>query len=518
MTKCTQIKFLEKFASIIPAPVYWVDNESRALGANQATLDEIECDALEDVIGKTPYDIYPYELADKIVKHNQEVFRTKKTLEQEECIKGPKTGEIRYYAAVKSPLFDEDGKICGLIGVSIGTSKEKKRVQLELEAVKKANVLKHLENIADSFPTPVYWNDLNSVVLGANEQLLKALGVDSAKKIIGKEIHEFHSKAMADAIVNHNRKVIETGLLLSQEEVIRDANTGKLKYFDAFKAPLRDEDGKIIGTLGTSIDITDKKRAEKLVKEKEVAETTISRLKTIAGSIAHELKNPLAGIGNKLGLIQLIAKNLMSLYQEAVAAKIVEAPQGKTPPEKIKECADAAYTRVEYARDYIEMQLANMSLDNIDTSKFVDCSISAVMQEALDAYSFDNAAQAVLVHWQGGADFSFVGSERLTVHIIWNLLSNALHYIKSENKGEITIWLASDAQYNYLHFKDTAKGMSTAMAAKVFGQFFTKREHGTGLGLAYCQMVMQAYGGDISCTAEEEKYAQFTLKFLQQTS
>jgi len=89
---------------------------------------------------------------------------------------------------------------------------------------------------------------------------------------------------------------------------------------------------------------------------------------------------------------------------------------------------------------------------------------------------------------------------------------------KKKGKSLFGLKVESDAQYNYLHFKDTAKGMSAAMAAKVFGQFFSKREHGTGLGLAFCQMVMQAYGGDISCTAEENKYAQFTLKFPQQTS
>lgn len=511
MSQRDQIKFLETYASIIPVPIYWVDKDSRVLGANKATLDAIECDALEGVIGKTPYDFYPHELADKIVKHNREVFKTKKTLEQEECIKSFKTGEIRYYAAVKSPLFNEDGKILGLIGVSMGTTKEKKRVQLELEAARKANVLKHLEMIADSFPTPVYWNDLNSVVLGVNKELLKALG-NTAENVVGKEIHKFHSKAMADAIVNHNKKVIATGKLLSQEEVIRDANTGELKYFDAFKAPLRDEDGKIIGTLGTSIDITAKKRAAELEKEKAVIEETNKHLKTMAGSIAHELRNPLGGIKTAVSFIKATTQKLVKQFQQTKPeAAALEIPEFS---EKVARYCATITRDTKRGLKYIDMQLANIKSGGmVDTSAFIQCSITQIVEAALAEYPFDDEQQRALVHWQGGKDFKFHGHPDLSQHILSNFLSNALHYIKEERKGEITIWLESDSDFNYLHFKDTAKGMPPAAAKKVFEQFYSERTHGTGLGLAFCQDLVHASDGEIYCTAEEGKFAQFTLRF-----
>jgi len=73
------------------------------------------------------------------------------------------------------------------------------------------------------------------------------------------------------------------------------------------------------------------------------------------------------------------------------------------------------------------------------------------------------------------------------------------------SKGEIFISLESDEQHNYLHFKDTAKGMPPEEAVRVFDQFYTNAQGGTGLGLSFCQVVMQSYGGDISCTAQEGK-------------
>ena len=513
MILCDQIKFLETYASIIPVPVYWVDKDSRVLGANKAVLDEIECDMLEEIIGKTPYDLYPHELADKIVKHNKEVFKTKKTLEQEERINVLKTGKMRHYISMKRPLFDEDGKVCGLVGVSMSTTKEKERAQLELETARKANILKLLESIADSFPTPVYWNDLNSVVLGVNKELLKALG-NSAENVVGKEIHEFHSKEMADAIVSHNKKVIATGMLLSQEEVIRDVNTGQLKYFDAFKAPLCDENGKIIGILGTSIDITDKKRAAELEKEKAIIEATNKHLKTMAGSIAHELRNPLGGIKGAVTFLKATTQKLTKQYEEG-EPNIVTLQIPKFCEQLTKHFA-AIERDIKRGLKCIEMQLANIKGgDKVNTTDFTQCSMTKIVEEALIDYPFEDKQQRVLVHWRGGTDFNFHGHPDLSHHILSNFLSNALHYIKEMHKGEITIWLENDSDFHYLHFRDTAKGMSPEAAKRVFEQFYSKRRHGTGLGLTFCQDLVHASGGEIYCTAEEGKYAQFTLRFPQ---
>jgi len=353
------------------------------------------------------------------------------------------------------------------------------------------------------------------VVLGINKPALKALGVDSAEKIIGKEIHEFHSKAMADAIVNHNKKVVETGMILSQEEAIRDANTGQIKYFDACKAPLRDEDEKIIGTLGASIDITDKKKAEQLAKEKAIIEETNKHLKTMAGSIAHELRNPFGGITGAVSLIKATTRKFAKQCEETEPnTAVLQIPKFCG---KLDKYLVAIERNIKTGLKYIEMQLANIkSGGKIDTTEFTQCSMTKVVEETLMDYPFEGDQQRALVHWQDGKDFNFHGHPQLSHHILSNFLSNALHYIKEANKGEITIWLESDSEFNYLHFKDTAKGMSPEAAKKVFEQFYSKREHGTGLGLALCQSLVHASGGEIYCTAAVDKYAQFTVRFPQE--
>lgn len=281
---------------------------------------------------------------------------------------------------------------------------------------------------------------------------------------------------------------------------------GEIRWIRDKSFPIFDE-GKLIGFSGVAQDITERKNNEELEREKEVITKTNAFLKTAAGSLAHELKNPLSGITILTTTLETLAQKQYWRDQESSLSEEKSlALKMKAPIEMIRE-------RLGYANDFISMQLANMGADNIDTAKFTACSISHCVQEALSSYSFEVPEHEALIHWQGGKDFNFHGDERLAKHVLWNLLSNALHYIKVEKKGEITLWLEHDADSYYLYFKDTAKGMPAEMAAKVFDQFYTKRHGGTGLGLSLCQMAMQAFGGDITCQAEEDQYAQFTLCF-----
>jgi len=79
--------------------------------------------------------------------------------------------------------------------------------------------------------------------------------------------------------------------------------------------------------------------------------------------------------------------------------------------------------------------------------------------------------------------------------------------------GECRITLKKGEKFNELIFEDTAKGISTDALPKLFTRFSTTCRGGTGMGLAFCKMVMQEYGGDIICESELGKYTRFILTF-----
>jgi signal transduction histidine kinase len=55
--------------------------------------------------------------------------------------------------------------------------------------------------------------------------------------------------------------------------------------------------------------------------------------------------------------------------------------------------------------------------------------------------------------------------------------------------------------------------MPAEVTARIFDHFFTKTRHGTGVGLAYCKMVMEDLGGDMTCESVKGEYTHFILHF-----
>ena len=128
-----------------------------------------------------------------------------------------------------------------------------------------------LKLVSSFIPTPIYWEDTNSVILGANKHVLTAVGLKSLDDYIGKNLYELYPKEIADNIKIHNEQVMRKGKILSQEEYIKDISTGEIKYYTAIKAPLYDSNGNIIGIIGTSVDITDRKKMEEELKAAKIA-------------------------------------------------------------------------------------------------------------------------------------------------------------------------------------------------------------------------------------------------------
>jgi signal transduction histidine kinase len=101
------------------------------------------------------------------------------------------------------------------------------------------------------------------------------------------------------------------------------------------------------------------------------------------------------------------------------------------------------------------------------------------------------------------------------MHILYNLIRNSLRAITNTDKGEITIKTEVGEKHNKLIFRDTASGISKDFLPKMFKLFESQAtaQGGTGVGLAYCKLIMQSYDGDIVCDSVEGKYTEFTLTF-----
>jgi two-component system, OmpR family, aerobic respiration control sensor histidine kinase ArcB len=135
--KKAKLAQLEEIANTIPVPFYWLDTQQVVLGANSLTVEGIGIgDSPESLIGYTAHDIYPKEIADKLVANQCTVIKTNQPLTTEEVIKNVSTNQIQYCKAILAPLHDDHGNIIGTYGVSIDITAEKEVEKLKIENTK----------------------------------------------------------------------------------------------------------------------------------------------------------------------------------------------------------------------------------------------------------------------------------------------------------------------------------------------------------------------------------------------
>ena len=105
-------------------------------------------------------------------------------------------------------------------------------------------------------------------------------------------------------------------------------------------------------------------------------------------------------------------------------------------------------------------------------------------------------------------DFKYIGSEMHFVHIIWNFVYNSLKYgLYNRPDARVTVEVGD----NYVSVMDTGNGIEPSVASRVFEKFYTTSQSGTGVGLAFCDLVIKKYRGQIKCESEVGEYTKFTF-------
>ncbi len=115
------------------------------------------------------------------------------------------------------------------------------------------------------------------------------------------------------------------------------------------------------------------------------------------------------------------------------------------------------------------------------------------------------------------ADWHFVGSDTLLMHVLFNLLKNALYAIRIAHQGHIEITARQDGDSCVLTIRDSAMGIPPSVQRRIFDPFFSTKlaDNGSGVGLTFCRRVMEAFGGRIQCESVVGEYTLFTLRLPQ---
>jgi signal transduction histidine kinase len=303
--------------------------------------------------------------------------------------------------------------------------------------------------------------------------------------------------------LSKNEQVIAKNAPMTFEEEIMGKD-GSPIYYLSHKAPFWDKN-ELIGVVGVSLDVTKEKLlSEKLIQAEERAKTS----HFLASVIAHELRTPLGAMGF---MANSLAQSLPKLLESGQAAGTV-GPREVKSLEKIPE----RMGKVLYSSNqFIDMMLMTSTRGDLKMDR-VEQPMSAVIASSLAAFPFMDGEQA-LVEVDVSSDFKVNGDRNLLEHLLFNLMKNALYYVKAAGKGKIFIRTQANTApgKHTLTFKDTGKGIPKDIIPNLFEPFFSRRHHGTGSGLAFCARVMEAHGGSIACDSVEGEYVTFEMTFPQ---
>jgi len=185
----------------------------------------------------------------------------------------------------------------------------------------------HRQAILSNIPDQAWLKDVDSRYLAVNEAYVEACGL-SEDRILGRLPTEVWKSAVAEQYLVTDRKVLATGLRQRYEEQ-RPDRLGRFRCYETIKTPVRDPNGRIIGTAGISRDITRRKRLESELRKSR------GRLRDLSGHLRSVREEERARLSRELH--DELGQNLAALRfgldwvdaqllvdQESLAAKVAE--------------------------------------------------------------------------------------------------------------------------------------------------------------------------------------------------
>ncbi len=128
-----------------------------------------------------------------------------------------------------------------------------------------------LDSLLNNLPDYIYFKDLKSRFIRASSIMTSLFKTKAVEDLIGKSDFDFHGKDHANKAFEEEQKIIKTGIPIVDQIVNEKWDDGRSKWMSTTKMPLRDADGKIIGTFGISKDITKIKLLEEQLKNQNRA-------------------------------------------------------------------------------------------------------------------------------------------------------------------------------------------------------------------------------------------------------
>ena len=368
-----------------------------------------------------------------------------------------------------------------------------------------------LRTLMDNLPDYIYFKDRESRFIRTNKAHARVFGLSDPAQAIGKTDFDFFANEHARQAYTDEQELVRTGQPMLGKEEKETWPDGRETWVSTTKMPLRDAEGRIIGTFGISRDVTERKRAEvELQRAKEAAEAAkamaeaASRAKSeFLATMSHEIRTPMNGI---IGMTELALDTDLT-------------PEQREYLGMVKASADSLVAVINDILDFSKIEAGRFELEDIE---FDLVSHLGDTVKAFAVRAHQKGLELVL-HTAPELPVGVAGDPTRLRQILINLIGNA---IKFTEHGEVVVAVETAsrcAQEVELHFSvaDTGLGIPPEKQQVIFEAFtqadasMTRKYGGTGLGLAISSRLVRMMGGRIWVESEPGKGStfHFTARF-----
>jgi two-component system sensor histidine kinase PilS (NtrC family) len=250
-------------------------------------------------------------------------------------------------------------------------------------------------------------------------------------------------------------------------ETVLAANTEQEKIIGLNITVLRDINENKKGYIGVFQDLTEKKKLESEMKNKE----KWAAIGELSANIAHEIRNPLASLKGSIEMLK----------------------EGKLPEKHKAKLMDIALSEMERLNNTITDFLTYSSpkpleIQSIDLHSLLDSTLELLKNAG------HNGSISIKKDFEG--ELLIHADPEKIRQVFWNLGTNACEAMG--DRGQLTVSTKNSLKNVSISFSDTGPGISRSNINKIFYPFFTTKEKGTGLGLAIAYRIIEEHNGKLA--------------------
>ncbi|HLO64174.1 MAG TPA: cache domain-containing protein [Azonexus sp.] len=422
-----------------------------------------------------------------------------------------KDGRLFWEQASISPILDADGKLLEYLAVKEDITERK----LAEDALRENEY--RLGVILDSVEAYIYIKGTDYRYQYANRSVCELFGKPQ-EEIVGRQDDDFFDQATAANLRRNDRRVLEDGERVVEEEVNTSADGRITTAYLSVKVPLRESDGSISALCGISTDITVRRQIEaelehyrhhletlvqsrtaELAEAKDAAESASRAKSAFLANMSHEIRTPMNAI---IGLAHLLQKDIVD-------------PKALERLGKIGDSATHLLNVINNILDLSKIEAGRLTIEiqEFSPAQVVGQTISMLDERAASkGLRLSSRIDPAVPEWLRG-DAVRIGQALL------NFVGNA---IKFSEHGEIELSAGidrDDGDQVVLRFevRDQGIGMSAEQQSQLFQAFsqaddsITRRYGGTGLGLAINRHLARLMGGDVGVESREGMGSRFWM-------